>query len=215
MKELFCVSASPFSWTGRGGELAKAAYTMLGGNWGARAGRQERRLWGNIFPWWEAQVAGEREEAHLHRCWDSWKENQRECGISVFFTKTAKAVESTVCIGKMSLEGAKKHMWDWEHLLYEAAWKTTEQQQRKTESAACSRPLLGGEGRGAARPSWCKAGHRLARPVPRHQGGGNEINRQQRGKISKVWGSRVALSSKNEVEEWRVTVVAAGFEAYF
>lgn len=30
----------------------------------------------------------------------------------VFVTKPAKAVEATVCIGKMSLEGAKKHMWD-------------------------------------------------------------------------------------------------------
>ena len=39
------------------------------------------------------------------------KKTSRSVGF-VFFTKTAKAVEATVCIGKMSLEGAKKHMWD-------------------------------------------------------------------------------------------------------
>lgn len=39
------------------------------------------------------------------------KKTSRSVGY-VFFTKTAKAVEATVCIGKMSLGGAKKHMWD-------------------------------------------------------------------------------------------------------
>lgn len=58
----------------------------------------------------------------------------------LFFTKTAKAVEataSTVFTGKMSLEGAKKHMWDWEHLLHKATWKTTEQQHGKTKMLQC------------------------------------------------------------------------------
>lgn len=60
----------------------------------------------------------------------------------VFFTKTAKAVEATVFIGKMSLEGAKKHMWDWEHLLHKTAWKATEQQHGKTKMLQCMREDL-------------------------------------------------------------------------
>lgn len=40
------------------------------------------------------------------------RKSARVWDFCVFFTKTARAGESTVCIGKMSLEGAKKHMWD-------------------------------------------------------------------------------------------------------
>lgn len=59
-----------------------------------------------------------------------------------FFTKTAKAVEATVFIGKMSLEGARKHMWDWEHLLHKTAWKTTEQQHGKIKMLQCMQENL-------------------------------------------------------------------------
>lgn len=91
-------------------ELSKAHFPKLSGSQGAQAGRPERRLQGNIFPWCQCEWKKGREKPHLHYFWEGWKENQ-SVGF-VFFTNTAKAVEGTVFIGKMSLEGAKKHMWD-------------------------------------------------------------------------------------------------------
>lgn len=95
------------------GELAKANFTKLSGSQGAQAGRPEWRLRGSVFPWcrygWRERRGEKRPTSTVAEKVE--KKTSRSVGY-VFFTKTAKAVEATVCIGKMSLGGAKKHMWD-------------------------------------------------------------------------------------------------------
>lgn len=90
-----------------------------------------------------------------------------------FFTKTAKAVEATVFIGKMSLEGARKHMWDWEHLLHKTAWKTTEQQHGKIKMLQCMQEDLQaamGQSRLVLGPMCCSSGHQGQPAVGRTPG---------------------------------------------
>lgn len=96
------------------GEIAKANFTKLSGSRGAQAGRPEQRLRGSILSslgayGWRERRGEKRPTSTIAEKVE--KKTSRSVGF-VFFTKTAKAVEATVCIGKMSLEGAKKHMWD-------------------------------------------------------------------------------------------------------
>lgn len=93
------------------GELAKANLTQLGGSGGRQVGRHEQRLRGDVFPWcWYGRR--ERGEGPRSAVTEKVKKKTGPHVGFVLVTKPAKAVEATVCIGKMSLEGAKKHMWD-------------------------------------------------------------------------------------------------------
>lgn len=120
---VLCVSVSLLSWTRGTGRACKSKF--LEAQW--ESGGTGRKTWveaaGKCLPWVLAWVEGEKGPPLL--LLRRLKRKPVELWDLCFFIKTAKAVEATVCIGKMSLERAKKHMWDWERLLHKAAWKTT------------------------------------------------------------------------------------------
>lgn len=190
----------PHSAEGDGwGRLAEADVTVLCGG-----RRKEGRSGGceeMSSPGASVDGGGGRAKAHLRHCRDSCEDDQRKCGILLFFSRTAKAVEPTVCMGEMSLEGAKKQMWDWEHLLQEASWKTTKQRHSKTEMLCCvKQAALGCRGREAAGQAWCKAGPGSAWPgcsLPQRQG------RPVRCCSTLLWSAIIVHSSDGWWPQWQ------------